>query len=71
MDINEIMSNFNANQLKQINDFLNSAQGKKLQQNMSDNDKAQLLKKFKQLDPNDVKNALNGVSKEMILKMLK
>lgn len=71
MNINDIIGNFNSTQLKQINDFLNSAQGKKFKQNISDANKAEAIKKFKQLSPDDVKNALNGISKEAILKMLK
>lgn len=71
MDMNDIMKNFSSNQLRQINDFLNSAQGKNLQKNMNDTKKNELLNKFKQLDPNEVKNVLNGISKEAILKMLK
>ena len=71
MNINDILKNFNPNDLQQINDFLNSAQGKNATANLSGKDKENILKQFMQLDPNKVKNKLNGLSKEDILKLLK
>lgn len=71
MNINEILKNFNSNDLQQINDFLNSQQGKNATANLSRSDKANLLKQFMSLDPNKVKSKLNGLSKEDILKLLK
>ena len=71
MNINDILKNFNSNDLQQINDFLNSQQGKNATANLSNKDKEKLLKQFMSLDPNKVKSKLNGLSKEDILKFLK
>ncbi len=71
MNINDVLKNFNSNDLQQINDFLNSAQGKNATSNLSGKDKENILKQFMQLDPNKVKSKLNGLSKEDILKLLK
>lgn len=71
MNINDVLKNFNSNDLQQINDFLNSAQGKNMTANLSGKDKENILKQFMQLDPNKIKSKLNGLSKEDILKLLK
>ncbi len=71
MNINDILNNFSASQLSQINEFLNSAQGQKLKSGLSNADKLKLLEQFSRLDPNLVKKKLNGLTKEDILRMLK
>lgn len=71
MNINDVLKNFNSNQLKDINDFLNSAQGKNIHQNLNSSQKEQILKQFMNLDPNTVKSKLNGLTKEDILRLLK
>lgn len=71
MNINDILKNFNSNDLQQINNFLNSAQGKNMAANLSGKDKENILKQFMQLDPDKIKSKLNGISKEDILKLLK
>lgn len=71
MNINEILSKFNANQLSEINSFLTSAQGKKLSGGISDAEKENLLRQFKGLDSNTIASKLNGLTKDDILKMLK
>lgn len=69
MNMNEIFKNLSPQDLKQINDFLNSNQGKNA--NLSSKDKQNILNQFMQLDPNKVKSKLNGISKEDILRLLK
>lgn len=71
MNINDILNNFSSEQLSQINDFLNSAQGQKLKSGLSGSEKLKLLEQFSHLDPNLVKKKLNGLTKEDILRMLK
>lgn len=71
MNINDILKNFNSSDLQQINDFLNSAQGKNMAANLSGKDKENILKQFMQLDPDKIKSKLNGLSKEDILRLLK
>lgn len=71
MNINDVLKNFNENELRKVNDFLNSAQGKKTVSDISEKDKSDILNRFMNLDPQLVKNKLNGLSKEDILKLLK
>ena len=71
MNINDLLKNFNSNELQQINEFLNSAQGKKMAANLGEKEKENILRQFMQLDPNKIKSKLNGLSKEDILKLLK
>ncbi len=71
MNMNDMLKNFSENDLRDINNFLNSAQGKNLVSNINKSQKEKILQQFMQLDPNTVKRKLNGLSKEDILKLLK
>ena len=71
MNINDVLKNFNQNELQEINRFINSAQGKELSDKLGNTDKEELLRQFMNLDPAKVKNKLNGLTKEDILKLLK
>ena len=71
MNINDVLKNFNENELQQINQFINSSQGKGISNNLSQSQKEKLLKQFINLDPTKVKSKLNGLTKEDILKLLK
>lgn len=71
MNMNDMLKNFSENDLKDINNFLNSAQGKNLVSNINKSQKEKILQQFMQLDPNTVKHKLNGLLKEDILKLLK
>lgn len=71
MNINDILKNFSESELREVNDFLSSTQGKKFSSSISGSQKEQILKQFMQLDPNIVKKKLNGLSKDDILKLLK
>lgn len=71
MNLNDFLKNFNPSDLQQINDFLNSSQGKNVTKNLDARAKQEILNQFMKLDSNQVKNKLNGLSKEDILKLLK
>lgn len=71
MNINDVLKNFNENELQQINQFINSSQGKGITNNLSQSQKENLLRQFINLDPTKVKSKLNGLTKEDILKLLK
>lgn len=71
MNLNDFLKNFNSSDLQQINDFLNSSQGKNVTKNLDARAKQEILNQFMKLDSNQVKNKLNGLSKEDILKLLK
>ena len=62
MNMNDMVKNFSENDLKDINNFLNSAQGKNLVSNINKSQKEKILQQFMQLDPNAVKRKLNGWS---------
>lgn len=69
-NIMELLKNFNQNQLREINAFLNSDKGKKIKNSLSDEEKRKLLSQFSRLDPASVKRAMNGMSSEDIIKMI-
>lgn len=71
MNLNDFLKNFNSSDLQQINNFLNSSQGKNVTKNLDARAKQEILNQFMKLDSNQVKNKLNGLSKEDILKLLK
>lgn len=71
MDINELLSSFNENQLKQINNFISSVQGQKMSGGLSDSDKERLLSEFGKLDAGTVRRKLSSLSGEDIKKILK
>lgn len=71
MNVNDIFKSFNSSDLQQINNFLNSSQGKNMTSDLTDKHKKNILEQFMRLDAETVKNKLNGISKEDILKLLK
>ncbi len=71
MNLNDMLNNFNENQMKQINDFLKSEQGKNFANGLTPQKKDELFRQFMSLDPDVIKSKLNGISKEDILRFLK
>ncbi len=71
MNLNDMLNNFNENQMKQINDFLKSEQGKNLANGLTQQKKDEIFRQFMSLDPEIIKSKLNGISKEDILRFLK
>ncbi len=69
-DINSLLRSFNQNQLKEINDFLNSAQGRRIKNKINSSDKNELLKAFSALDQKTVNSKLKSLSKQDILKII-
>ncbi len=69
-NFNNLLKNFNQNQLKEINDFLNSSQGRQLKSKINSADKNALLKEFQKIDPNVLNSKLKGMSKDDILKII-
>lgn len=62
--LSRILSSFDKNQIQQINSFLNSAGGKNLKKHIETADRERLIREFQKLDPNDVKRAFSGITKE-------
>ncbi len=71
MNLNDMLNNFNENQIKQINDFLKTQQGKNFANGLNQEKKDELFRQFMSLDPEVIKSKLNGISKEDILRFLK
>lgn len=71
MDINEVLSSFNSNQLKQINDFLSSIQNGKAMPKFNEADKRNILRRLESLNPNDVRERLSRLSADDIKQMFK
>lgn len=71
MNINEILNKLSSDELKQVNEFLKSAQGRDISKAIAEQDKNRLLSQFSRLDPNLIKSKLNGITKEDILKYIK
>lgn len=69
-DINSLLRSFDRNQLREINDFLNSAQGRKVKDKINSSDKNELLKAFSALDRETVNSKLKNLSKQDILKII-
>lgn len=68
--MNDLLRSFNQNQLREINDFLNSSQGRKIKNKINSSNKNELLREFQKLDPQVVNNRLKSLSKQDILKII-
>ena len=70
-NINNLLKNLNQNQLREINQFLNSSQGANLKNKINSSNKEQLIKELSKLDPNLVSNKLKGLSSADIIKLMR
>lgn len=68
--MNDLLRSFNQNQLREINDFLNSSQGRKIKNRINSSNKNELLREFQKLDPQVVNSRLKSLSKQDILKII-
>ena len=66
-----MLKDFDENQLREINKFLNSADGRRLKSHINSTDKDKLLQEFSKLDPNVVKIRISGLSTADLMKSLK
>ena len=64
--LERMLKDFDENQLREINKFLNSADGRRLK-----TDKDKLLQEFSKLDPNEVKKRISGLSTADLMKIMK
>ena len=69
-NINSLLQNFSQNQLKEINDFLNSAKGRQFSQNLSSTEKEALLKKLSGIDPAYAQKKLKNLSSRDLAKII-
>ena len=69
-NLENILKNFDQNQIRQINEFLSTAQGQKLKSKITSSDKKKLLNEFARLDQNTINSRLKGLSREDLLKII-
>ncbi len=69
--LNDLLRSFNANQISEINNFLNSAKGRQLKNRLSSADKAALLDKFSHLNTNDAKRRIQSMSADEIINLIR
>ena len=67
--LERMLKDFDENQLREINKFLNSADGRRLKSHINSKDK--LLQEFSKLDPNEVKKRISGLSTADLMKIMK
>ena len=66
--LERMLKDFDENQLREINKFLNSADGRRLKSHINSTDKDKLLQEF---DPNEVKKRISGLSTADLMKIMK
>lgn len=69
-NINSLLKNLDQNQLREINQFLNSKQGVNIKNKINKTDKERLIRELSSLNPNLVSSKLKGLSQADILKIL-
>lgn len=69
--LEKILKDFDENQLREINKFLNSADGKRLKNQITASEKDQLLREFSRLDPDEVKKKISGLSSTDLMRIMK
>ena len=66
----KFLREFDENQIRDINDFINSSQGSGLKKKINNADKEKLLREFEKLDPAVVKKKMKGMSTADIIKLI-
>lgn len=69
--LENMLKNFNQNQLREINEFLNSSKGKNIKNNLTNSDKERLMREFNKLDANEVRKKIGSLSNEDIMKIIR
>lgn len=68
--IKRLLSSFDENQIAEINNFLNSADGRRFKNNISDKDKNNILRQLDNMDTEKLRHAFSNISKDDIIRML-
>ena len=69
--LERMLKDFDENQLREINKFWNSADGRRLKSQINSTNKDKLLQEFSKLDPNEVKKRISGLSTADLMKIMK
>lgn len=68
--ISDMLKSFDENQIRQINEFLNSSRGNKIKNKLDSADKEKLLREFEKIDPNTIKNKMKNLRSEDIIRII-
>ena len=68
--LKKLISSLDQNQIAEINRFLNSADGQRFKNNISERDKANILNQINTMDPAKLRRTFSGLSKEDLVRML-
>ena len=68
--LENILKSFDQNQLREINNFLNSSKGKNLKSQLNDSEEAKLMREYEKLDSEEVKRRLRGMNTKDIMKII-
>lgn len=69
--IEQLLKDFDKNQLREINRFLQSADGERLKAQISNADKDRLIREFSRLDKAEVQKRVAGLKASDIRKIMK
>ena len=68
--LKKLIGSLDRNQIEEINRFLNSADGQRFKNNISEKDKENILNQLNTMDPAKLRRAFSGLSKEDLTRML-
>lgn len=68
--IESVLKSFNENQIRQINEFLSSAEGEGVKKRLARADKEKLLKELDGVDAEKMKKRLKGMSQREIMNII-
>lgn len=69
--LERLLRDFDENQLREINDFLNSSDGKRLKNRINADDRDKLMQEFAKLDPEEVKKKISGLNASDLKNIMK
>ena len=69
--LERMLKDFDENQLREINKFLNSADGRRLKSHINATDKDKLLQTFSKFEPYEGKTRISGLSTADLMKIMK
>ena len=68
--IKKLLGSFDESQIAEINRFLNSAEGKRFKNNISERDKTNILNQLNNMDTDKLRRTFSGLSKDDLVRML-
>ena len=68
--LKKLLGSLDQNQIAEINRFLNSADGQRFKNTISEKDKTNILNQLNSMDPAKLRRTFSGLSKEDLTRML-